>query len=160
MAQDHFLKIDGIDDKSADDRHQGEIELDSCSFGGAQSATFQGGGGTRTGKFSVQEFNFTAKIRKASTRFFEACATGKHLPSATMTGRRAGRDLQEYLKITLTNVLISSYQQSGANGTDVPTDQVSLSYTKIQIEYREMKQDGSFGGPVTGGFDVKASSRV
>ena len=77
-----------------------------------------------------------------------------------MTGRRAGRDLQEYLKITLTNVLIASYQQSGANGTDVPTGQVSLSYTKIQIEYREIKQDGSLGGPVTGGFDVKANSRV
>jgi|APDOM4702015191_1054821.scaffolds.fasta_scaffold96288_3 type VI secretion system secreted protein Hcp len=77
-----------------------------------------------------------------------------------MTGRRAGRDLQEYLEITLTNVLIASYQQSGANGTDVPTDQVSLSCTKIQIEYREIKQDGSLGGPVTGGSDVKANSRV
>lgn len=160
MAQDYFLKIDGIDGESTDDKHQGEIELDSWSFGGAQSATFQGSGGARSGKFSAQDFNFTAKISKASPRLFEACATGKHLPSVTMTGRRAGRDLQEYLKIALTNVLLSSYQQSGANGTEVPTDQVSLSYTKIQIEYREIKQDGSFGGPVTGGFDMKSNSRV
>lgn len=160
MAQDYFLKIDGIDGESTDDKHRGEIELDSWSFGGSHSATLQGGGRAGTGKFDAQNFHFTATISKASPKLFEVCATGQHFKSAAIVARKAGDRPVEYLKITLTNVVIASYQQSAASGTSVPIDQVSLSYTKIQIEYREMKSDGSFGGSVTGGFDVKANSRV
>ena len=32
-AVDYFLKIDGIDGESTDDKHKGEIQLESYSFG-------------------------------------------------------------------------------------------------------------------------------
>jgi len=44
-AGDYFLKIDGIQGKSRDDRHKDEIDIESFSWGETQSGTFAGGGG-------------------------------------------------------------------------------------------------------------------
>lgn len=162
MADDYFLKIDGIEGESQDARHKGEIELDAWSFGGAAEETVEGKPsapvrpGVASGRFNAQDFQFTVKISKASPMLFQACATAKHLPRVTMTGRKAGDNPQDYLKITLSDVLIVSYQQSGAGGTGmVPIDQVLCNFSRIDIEYRAMNPDGSLGGPVTASFDLK-----
>ena len=162
MAGDYFLKVDGIEGESQDARHQGEIGLDGWSFGGAQSGAGQEdfSGRTRKGTFNAQPFQFTAKVSKASPKLFLACTTGQHVKNATLFARKAGANQQDYLMIRLTDVLVASYQQSSTNGADTPVDQVSLSYTKIAIEYREQQPDGTLDSPVTGGFDVKANSRV
>ncbi|MDF0665094.1 MAG: type VI secretion system tube protein Hcp [Nitrospira sp.] len=154
-TDDYFLKIDGIQGESTDDRHRGEIELDAWSFGRAVSGALQPGG-AGAGRFNAPDFHFTAKISQASPMLFLACATGKHMLKATMTGRRAGDRTQDYLKVTLTDVVVSSYQQSGSGGSGVvPLDQVSLNYAKIELEYRRINPDGSLGGPVMVSFDVK-----
>ncbi|MDH4080881.1 MAG: type VI secretion system tube protein Hcp [Nitrospira sp.] len=161
MADEYFLEIDGIEGESHDARHQDEIELDGWSFGGAASGSFQAGGGAGAGKFNAQDFQFTAKVSKASPLLFQACATGKHLPRATLTARKAGANPQDYLKITQTDVLIASYQQSGSSGSDAPPrDQVSLTYAKIELEYKPMNPDGSLGGSVKAGFDLKTNRPV
>jgi hypothetical protein len=38
-AVDYFLKIDGVDGESTDDKHKGEIQLESYSFGRTVSRT-------------------------------------------------------------------------------------------------------------------------
>ncbi|MBX3329913.1 MAG: type VI secretion system tube protein Hcp [Nitrospira sp.] len=162
MADDYFLKIDGIEGESQDARHKGEIALDAWSFGGAAEETVGGKlsglarPGVASGRFNAQDFQFMAKISKASPMLFQACATAKHLPRVTMTGRKAGDNPQDYLKITLSEVLITSYQQSGAGGTGtVPVDQVSCNFARIDIEYRGINPDGSLGSPVSASFDLK-----
>ena len=39
-------------------------------------------------------------------------------------------------------------------------DQVSLNYSKIEFEYKEQKADGSLGGAVKAGYDLKANKKV
>lgn len=39
------------------------------------------------GKVSMQEFHFAPKIDKSSPNLMGACATGKHIPNATITVR-------------------------------------------------------------------------
>jgi type VI protein secretion system component Hcp len=51
-----------------------------------------------------------------------ACAEGEHIKKAVLTCRKAGKEQQEFLKVTMSDVLVSSYQTSGsANGDEVPT---------------------------------------
>ncbi|OQW32235.1 MAG: type VI secretion protein [Nitrospira sp. SG-bin1] len=160
-AVDYFLKIDGIEGESNDLKHRGDIPLDSWSFGGTQTGGehFAGGGGG--GKFSAQDFHFTTKISKASPRLFQACATGQHVKDAILVARKTGEGRQEYYKITFSDCLVSSYQQAGTAGSDIlPTDQASLNFGKIQIEYLEQKPDGSFGAVVKGGYDLKLHKPV
>ena len=42
-----------------------------------------------------------------------ACATGKHLPEATLTQRKAGKEQHEYLIIKMNDVLVTSVVSGG-----------------------------------------------
>jgi len=158
---DYFLKIEGVDGESTDDKHKGEIELESWSFGGSNAGSFNSGGGGGTGKVALQDFHFVKKTDKASAKLFTACCTGEHLKSATLVCRKAGTEQQEFLTIVLTSAIVSSYQTGGSAGSDIiPMDQVSLNYAKIEYKYKEQKPDGSLGGEVIGGWDVTTNKKV
>jgi len=154
MASDYLLEIEGIKGESRDHKHPGALEIDSFSWGlsNAGSATFGGGGGA--GKASFQDMHFTTRVNKASPLLFLHCASGKHIKSAQLFVRKAGDKPLEYLKIKLTDILISSYAEGGAGG-DAPTDQFSLNFTKIEFSYQPQEPDGSLGEPVKASWDLK-----
>jgi type VI secretion system secreted protein Hcp len=160
-AVDYFLKIDGIDGESHDSKHKGEIDLQSWSFGAQQTGTHAAGGGGGTGKVQMQDFHFVMKVNKASPKLMLACANGEHIKKAVLVARKAGKDQQEYLKITLSDILVSSYQTGGSgHGDIVPTDQISLNFSKIEFEYKEQKEDGTLGGTTKGGYNVKENKAL
>jgi type VI secretion system secreted protein Hcp len=160
MAVDCFLKIDGIDGESQDDKHKGEIDVLSYSWGATQMGTSAGGGGGGGGKVNMQDFNFAMEVNKASPLLAKACATGQHLKKVTLTCRKAGGEQQEYLKITMSDLLVSSYQTSGSGGDVVPVDQIAMNFSKIEFEYKPQKQDGSLDSPIKSGYDVKANKAL
>lgn len=159
-AVDYFLKIEGIDGESNDSKHKGEIEIESFSWGETQSGSSAGGGGGGAGKVSMQDFHFVMKINKASPKLFLACATGEHIKKAVLIARKAGKTQQEYLKWTFSDLLISSYQTGGSQGDAIPTDQVSFNFTKIEVEYKEQKPDGSLGAAIPAGYNLKENKTV
>jgi len=153
---DYFLKIEGIQGESPDKTHKGEIQLESFSWGATQGGTFSHGGGGGAGKVQMQDFHFLMKINKASPKLMLACAQGDHVKSAILTCRKAGKEQQEYLKVTFSDILVSSFQTSGSGGSDVlPMDQISLNFSKIELEYKEQKADGSLGGAIKAHYDLK-----
>jgi type VI secretion system secreted protein Hcp len=156
MAIDYFLKIDGIPGESLDSKHKGEIEVEAWSWGEANPVPPGGtGGGAGAGKVQMQDFNFTANTSKASPNLMLACASGKHFKSAVLTARKAGKGAAEFLTFSLSDILVSSYQIGGAEGQVVPMDNFSLNFSKIKMEYKEQKADGSLGKSITAGWDVK-----
>ena len=154
-AVDYFLKIDGIKGESQDSKHPGEIEIQSFSWGATQSGSFAQGGGGGAGKVSMQDFHFTLFHGAASPKLMLACATGQHIPAATLTARKAGKDQLDYMKVTFSDLIISSFQTGGSAGSVNPTDQVSFNFAKIEHEYKEQKPDGSLGGSVKANYDLK-----
>jgi type VI secretion system secreted protein Hcp len=162
MAFDAFLKIDGIEGESPDSKHAKEIQLLSFSFGADQPASSNTGGGAGTGKVNMHDLSVLKQVDKASPKLLVACSTGQHISSAVLTARKAGGDQQDYMTVTLSDVLVSSVQASGqAAGTDgTPTEQVSLNFTKINFEYKEQGSDGTLKGTVAGGFDVNTMKKV
>ena len=160
-AVDYYLKLDGIDGESQDSKHKTEIDVESWSWGESQSGTHSGGGGGGAGKVQMQDFHFVMKMNKASPKLMLACATGQHIKKAVLTCRKAGGKQESFLKVTFTDLLVSSYQTGGSGHSDiVPTDQISLNYSKIEFEYKEQKPDGSLGGTVKAGYDIKQNKQV
>ena len=160
-AADYFLKLDGIKGESKDDKHKDEIDVTSFSFGESQSGTFSSGGGGGAGKVSMQDFRFTMAANKASPALFLACASGDHITSAVLSCRKAGGGQQEFMKITMEGVLVTSYQIGGSSGSDViPQDQIALNFAKIEVEYKEQDNKGNVGGSVKQGWDLKANKKV
>jgi type VI secretion system secreted protein Hcp len=154
VAIDYFLRIDGVPGESIDDKHKGEIDVEAWSWGETNPRP-PGGVGGGAGKVEVQDFNFTSKISKASPALLLACASGKHFKSAVLTARKAGKPQAEFLTFSLSDVLVSSYQTGGSEGEVVPTDSFALNFSKIQVEYKLQKADGSLGTSIKAGWDVK-----
>jgi type VI secretion system secreted protein Hcp len=160
-AVDYFLKIDGIPGESQDSKHKGEIDIESFSWGATQSGAHAAGGGGGAGKVSMQDFHFVMKINKASPKLFLACANGEHIKKAVLVCRKAGREQQEFLTVTMSDLLVSSYQTGGSGHADIlPTDQISLNFAKVEFEYKEQKPDGTLGGAVKAGYDLKQNKAV
>ena len=160
MAFDYFLRIDGIPGESADAKHKGEIEVQSWTWGESNPGAPAVGGGAGAGKVQMGDLSVIAPFSKASPNLLLACAMGKHLKSAVLSGRRAGGKQADFLTFSLADVLVSSYQ-TGAVETDVPaTDAVALSFSRIVVEYKEQKADGSPGASVKAGWDRKTNKRL
>jgi len=159
MAVDYFLKIDGVDGESFDSKHKSEIELASFSWGVNQSGIPSHGGGGGAGKVEFQDFHFTARTSKASPKLFLACASGQHVRSALLTCRRAGGDQVEFLKYKLSDVLVSSFQIAGSEASEV-FDQVSLNFSKVEMEFVPIARTGKAEGPARAGWDLKANKKV
>jgi type VI secretion system secreted protein Hcp len=150
-----FLKIDGIPGESKDSKHKDEIQVESWSWGESQTGTmaFDGGGGA--GKVRMQDFHFVMTVNKASPKLMLACARGDHIKSAVLTGRKAGGSQQEFLKVTFTDLLVSSYKHGNSGGARLPTEQISLNFAAIEMEYRPQNADGTGGNPIKAGYDLK-----
>jgi len=160
-AVDYFLKVDGIDGESHDEKHKNEIDLESWSWSETQTGSHSGGGGGGAGKVSMGDFNFAMKINKASPKLMLACANGEHIKNAILTCRKAGKEQQEYLKITFSDLLVSSYQIGGsAHGDLLPVDQISFNFSKIEWEYKPQKPDGTLDAGIKSGYDLKLNKKV
>jgi type VI secretion system secreted protein Hcp len=171
---DHYLKLDGIDGESQDSKHKGQIDILSFSFGANQTGTSSLGGGAGKGKVKMHDFTIVKKIDKSSPKLFEHCCSGEVIKTATLFVRKAGKDQQEYYNIKLTDVLVSSFltgesQPEGAGGSGAPvapgaewepSERVALNFSKIEIGYKEQKPDGTLGGEIKGGWDVKGNVKT
>jgi type VI secretion system secreted protein Hcp len=154
-AVDYFLKLEGVDGESQDHAHKNEIQLLSWSFGATQGGAMGVGGGGGVGKVQMNDFHVVKLVDKASPKLLLACANGEHIKKAVMIARKAGKEQQEYLKITLSDVLVSGYHTSGSGHSGLPVDEISLNFGKIEVEYKEQKPDGSLGGIIKAGYDLK-----
>jgi type VI secretion system secreted protein Hcp len=156
MALDIFLKVDGIKGESTDAQHREEIELASFSWGASQQGSVHTGGGAGAGRASFQDLLVVMNVSQAGPQLFLACAKGQHIREVILTCRRAtGRDRRDFLRYTLSDVVVSSYQASGhASDDSAPAEQISLTYGQFKVEYWPQKAEGSQAAPVTAGWDL------
>ena len=157
MATDIFAKIGTIQGESTDVKHKNEIDVLSWSWGVMQSGSMAYGGAGATRKASFNDFTFTHHIDKATPLLMKACATGTHIPDATITVRKAGKGQQEYLVIRMTEVLITNVAMSVAEGAESTAENVALQFAKVDFEYKPQKADGSLDVGVHFKYDIKAN---
>ena len=157
MALNIFAKIGTIKGESTDAKHKDEIDVLSWAWGVTQSGSIATGGGGGAGKASFKELTFTHDIDKATPLLLKACATGEHVPEATIAVRKAGKGQQEYLVIKLSDVLISSVAMSIAVDEPTTAESVSLQAGKVDLEYKGQKADGSLDAGLHFKYDINSN---
>ena len=162
MAVDMFLKIDDVKGEAQDDAHKDEIDLLSWTWGMSQSGTMHAGSGGGGGKVSVQDISVTKFVDKSSPNLYNFCASGKQFKEAVLTVRKAGGDKPiEYLVFTLSKCIVTSISTGGSGGEDRLTENVSLNFATVKVEYQPQKPDGSKdGGAIPWGWDVAANKAL
>ena len=154
MAGDMFLILDGIKGESLDDKHKGEIDIQSFSWGLAQRGSGSRGSGSGTGKVEISDISIHKHVDKASPTLMLACANGKHIAKGKLTVRKAGENPLEYLTIDLESILVSSYDVNGANSGDIPMESIRLNFAKVKTEYWTQSDKGAKGENANFSWDV------
>jgi len=143
MAVDMFLELKDVPGESVDAKHKGKMDILAWSWGMSQSGTTHNGPGAGAGKVNVQDLSVTKYVDKASPKLQLFCCNGKHIPSGLLIVRKAGTNPLEYIKITMTDIIVTSVSTGGSGGEDRLTENVSLNFAEVKFEYTPQKTDGS-----------------
>ena len=110
MASDTFIKIEGIEGESTDDKHKKWIEILSYNHGVSQmaSASVSGTGGSSSQRADFQDFSIVKVLDRTSPLLAKACVEGRTIKEVTIELCRAGGDKQPYMEYRMTNAIISS----------------------------------------------------
>lgn len=160
MAVDMFIKIGDLKGEARDKTHAGEIDVLAWSWGASNSGSAHVGGGAGAGKVNVQDLSFTKYIDKSSPDLLLACCNGKHFPEAKLVVRKAGENPLEYLTITLNDLIVTSVSTGGSGGEDRLTENVTLNFSKVKVNYVEQTEKGAAGAKPQMGWDVAANVKL
>ena len=153
-TSEHFLKVDGILGDSTDVKHLDEIKVGSFTWGINLATLMRCEKASQTP--TLNGVSFTKQIDRSSPKLAEAVATGRHLATAVLTAKKVAATDYEYLKITLTDIVVSSYAMS-ATSTSLPQDTFNLSFNQIRFEYFRQNPDGSLNAPISFCWNIKDS---
>jgi type VI secretion system secreted protein Hcp len=147
MSVDIFLKLEGIDGESTDDKHKKWIEVLSFSTGVSQPVSGASATGGRTGgRADFQDLSVVKTVDNASPDLHIKCAKGEHIKKIELECCLATGNKHTFLKYTLENCIVTSIQPGGSSGTDVkPTESVSFAYGKIKWQYTPIDHTGKPG---------------
>jgi type VI secretion system secreted protein Hcp len=164
MAFDAFLKIEGIDGESSDDKHASQVEVLSYSHhvaqqGGASTSRVQGQTGARA---DLGDLSVVKVIDKASPNLFKYCVAGTHIPTVVLELCAAAGDKHTYMKYTLSDCVVSSVRPGGSSGCDGvrPLEEVAFRYAKIELEYTPFDNKGKPQAAVKGGWDLATNKAL
>jgi type VI secretion system secreted protein Hcp len=162
MAFDAFLKIDGIDGESQDDKHKEWIEILSFNSGASQpsAGSRSTGGAASAERVNLQDFSVVKTLDKSSPKLFLHCCNGKHIPSVKIELCRATGDKQKYMEYKMTDVIVSSVRPGGSShaGESLPLEEVSFNFGKIEHIYTVTDQKtGKPKGDVKTNWDAVAN---
>ncbi len=89
---------------------------------------------------------------KTSPLLFDDCVTGNVLPKVELMYDKPMGDLQEdYFKILMEDVIITSYSVSGS--AENPTESLSFAFEKIKVSYNPERDEGPLEGFIDKGYD-------
>ncbi|MEO6802076.1 MAG: type VI secretion system tube protein Hcp [Granulicella sp.] len=140
MAVDFFLKLDGINGESADDKHKDEITIMSFSWGASQVTSVSGSGGSGAGKANLSDLSIMKNFDTSSTPLFKALLKGTHIKTGVLTAIKAGGDGSPFIQLSLEELFVTSIQTSGSS--EIPMESVSFSYNQVKIEYFKQDEKG------------------
>lgn len=139
-AVDMFIKFDGVDGESADDKHKNWIDVLAWSWGMSTDSR---------GRACVQDISLTKWIDSASAPLSQALPSNQSFANARLVVRKAGSDPLVFLTYDMTNVKLSSLSTGGSGGEDRLTENISFNFEELLGTYIMQNDDGSGGASST-----------
>lgn len=160
MSVDMYMRVDGVTGESKDANHKGWIDIQSYSWGAAQPGSMSTGSGGGIGKVSFNDLMVETFMDKAAPAVLKYCANGRHLPKVEISVCKAGGTQIEYLRITLSEVLVTSVLQGADKGSEAVKVSYAFQAAKVRKQYWEQTDQGTKGGESILGWDIKENREV
>jgi type VI protein secretion system component Hcp len=128
LATDYFVKVDGIAGTSDVVRMTDYIEVQSWSL------EFNEG--------VCRALTFVKLMDKSSASFTAAALSGLTYPTITVIARTPGERPFNYMRLTLTNSVFTSFRTGGTTGDGTPIEQISAQPASVKTDLWEMDERG------------------
>ena len=157
MPMTGYMKLPDIAGESRREGHEDEIDIVSIDWNMSQAANMQQGSGRTSSRATVHPVGIAKTYDASSPYIALACMQGKAFDEVVISFRQdSGEAHLDYLVITLTNVVISSYSMNGSSMGEEITDQLSLAFEKVKVLYTVQADDHSSGDEHEIEYDVAA----
>lgn len=132
-----YLAIDKIPGESTDKGFEKQIDVYSFSWGAMNVGVARTSGGAGAARPDISDLALMKKLDVSSPALLLKLVKGEIIPKVTLTAVRVLSDkLVPILELEMTNVLVSSLQESDSAGGDVvPSESVSFNCQKMKFTY-------------------------
>lgn len=157
-----YMEIEGIKGEVTMSGYEEQIELLSFSWGVGRGISMITGrtSSREVSSPSLSEVNVVKELDKSTPLIVQEATTGAKGKKILLHFVNTGGDAEEeYLTYTLHDCLISSYSIS-ASGAGVPTENLALSFTKVELAYTEAGKDNVKGGSGRFGYSVEQGKKI
>lgn len=152
-----YLLYDGIKGNVTADGYKDHIAILSCQFGVGRAISMEPGNlsNREATRPNISEITLTKLADNSVTSIFKEAVTGSAGKKATLKFVRTGADkVQEYMDYTLENCLVSSYSIS-ADSENEPVENITLSFSKVMINYKDHDASNKQASPQRVGYDLE-----
>lgn len=153
-----YLKFGNVKGNVTADGYVGQIALKSIDFEVSRNVSMETGNlsNRESSKPSLTVIRITKKADNSVAALFKEALTGSAGQEATITFVRTGDKVQEFMSYKLTNCIISKYKIS-ADEDDQPFEILDLSFSAIEVSYKDHDASNKAGNPQRVSYDVKAA---
>ncbi len=145
-SADYYLKIEGVDGEATAIGHENWIDLTGFHHEMLLPAVqkIREAAPKSSGKVQFQDLHITMAANKATEKLAEACANGRRLPGGTIDVVKTDDSgvPHTYLKVTMSDILISSFSSTGAPGSEV-SNSVTLTFGSSTYKYSQRDSNGN-----------------
>lgn len=155
-----YLKIKGIDGGVTAKGFEKAIELASVNFGVGRSVATKTGAmfDRQVGTPTFRGVTITKKVDKATPYLFTKSCGDTAIDQVVIEECRGENEIAPFATYTLSDVIISSYENSGVasdNGVADTRETLQLNYSKVEIKVKPKN-----GSPVSSGFDLEKATSL
>ena len=154
-----YLKFGNVKGNVTAEGYAGQIAVQSVNFGGSRNVSMEAGNlaNRESSKPSLSLIQIAKKADSSVAALFKEFLTGSAGQEAIITFVRTGSTkVEEYMTYKLANCIVSRYKIS-ANEDEQPSEMIELSYSAIEVSYKDHDASNKAGSPQRVAYDVKAA---
>ncbi len=154
-----YLKFGNVKGNVTADGFAGQIAVTLINFGVSRKVSMEAGNlsNRESSKPTLSEIHITKLADNSVAALFKEALTGSTGQEAVITFVRTGSTkVEDFMTYKLTNCIISSYNIE-AQDEGAPTEHLSLSYSAIEVSYKDHDASNKSGNPQRVSYDVKAA---
>lgn len=149
-SADYFLKFDGINGESTDQRHRGWIDIDSFVWSITNTRAATGGG--RTGTVELSDFSWTQGLDSSITGLFSSMTGQNEIGRAVVEFTNSSGTT--YFEMSFDDVMLTNLALNGSGGLR-PSLAGSFDYGLIKLDYWALMPDGRRGTHTSASYDLR-----
>jgi type VI secretion system secreted protein Hcp len=157
-----FLEYEGIKGNVTADGYTDHLAISTMQFGIGRGISMEPGNlaNREAGRPSISEITLSKEADSSATALFKEAVSGSAGKTVKIKFVQTGADkVTEFMDYELTNCLVSGYSVSASSDGN-PVESITLSFSKIMVNYNNFDSTNKSGSPQRVGYDLEAAKAL